>query len=284
MNRYLTEKSKRVRWWHFPIAGFSLLLILVSIEVWVDDRDVGDFVVYLLAHLTEMALVAWPLIHVIRHWLRRHQARKLAPKLAQRKERAIPLGEVDRALGVRNAARKIRKLTGKGFLQMAAVDEDAQCLWLDNLETAAPEAPEPPADDVDCDETIRRIRQLNDDIDDAAVSEKIDRMEAVTASMLEAIAEDPDRAAEARRFMQYYLPTTLRLLKTYALMEEQSYQGETIQASRRRIEEVLDKLVHAAEQQQDKLFRRDALDMEADIQVLETMMASDGLTRTEGTR
>ena len=78
--------------------------------------------------------------------------------------------------------------------------------------------------------------------------------------------------------MNYYLPTTLKLLKSYSLMEKQSYQGETIQQSRKKIEDVLATLVHAFEQQQDKLFQSDALDVETDISVLETMMASDGLT------
>jgi len=85
-----------------------------------------------------------------------------------------------------------------------------------------------------------------------------------------------------RKFMNYYLPTTLKLLKSYSLMEQQSYQGENIQASRKRIEDVLDTLVRGFEQQQDRLFRTEAIDVEADISVLETMMASDGLVQPQG--
>jgi hypothetical protein len=82
--------------------------------------------------------------------------------------------------------------------------------------------------------------------------------------------------------MSYYLPTTLKLLESYRLMEKQSYQGENIQAARHRIEAVLDKLVTAAERQQDKLFDAEAMDVEAEINVLETMMASDGLMEKNG--
>ena len=81
--------------------------------------------------------------------------------------------------------------------------------------------------------------------------------------------------------MNYYLPTTLKLLKSYSLMEKQSYQGEHIVASRKKIEESLDLLIHGFEQQQDRLFRTEALDVETDISVLETMMASDGLLEQE---
>ena len=124
---------------------------------------------------------------------------------------------------------------------------------------------------------LREIRQLNDDIEDRAVSDRIDRIGGLTASIFRVVREKPEHAEEVRKFMNYYLPTTLKLLKSYSLMEKQSYQGENIQASRKKIESVLDTLVHAFEQQQDRLFKTEALDVETDISVLETMMASDGL-------
>lgn len=281
MGGYLTEKARKTRWWHIPVAGLSLLLVAVSIEVWIEDRDIEDFVISLLAHLTVTGLSAWPLIHVVREWWLRQVAKRVAPKLAQRRERSLPLAGLDRVLGVRQAAKKIRTLTNKGYLQLVGVDEEAGCLWLNNPEPE-PETRVPEAADGEFDDVIRKIRQLNDDIADEEVSERIDRIEAVTASIFRTIKEQPDHAEAARRFMNYYLPTTLRLLETYRLMEGQSYQGENIQASRRSIEAVLDKLVSATEAQQDRLFQSDAMDVEADIRVLESMMASDGLTRTEG--
>ena len=83
--------------------------------------------------------------------------------------------------------------------------------------------------------------------------------------------------------MNYYLPTTLKLLESYSLMEKQSYQGENIRASRRGIEDALGKVVTAIEQQQDRLFRSEKLDVEAEIQVLEKMMESDSLVNTGAT-
>ncbi len=129
----------------------------------------------------------------------------------------------------------------------------------------------------DFEDKLREIRHLNDEIADKAVSDRIDRIGELTASIFRVVREKPERAEEVRKFMNYYLPTTLKLLKSYSLMEKQSYQGENIIASRKKIEDVLDTLVHAFEQQQDRLFRTEALDVETDISVLETMMASDGL-------
>ena len=143
---------------------------------------------------------------------------------------------------------------------------------------AKAEAKKASADSEDFEAKLREIRKLNEDIDNEVVSERIDRIGALTASIFRVVREKPERADEVRKFMNYYLPTTLKLLKSYSLMEKQSYQGENIQASRKKIEDVLETLVHAFEQQQDKLFQSDALDVETDISVLETMMASDGLT------
>ena len=129
---------------------------------------------------------------------------------------------------------------------------------------------------------LREIRQLNDQIDDEPVSARIDRIGELTASIFRVVREKPDRADEVKKFMDYYLPTTFKLLKSYSLMEKQSYQGENIVASRRKIEDILDTLVTAFEQQQDRLFQTEALDVEADISVLETMMAKDGLVTPKG--
>ncbi len=128
---------------------------------------------------------------------------------------------------------------------------------------------------------LREIRQLNDAIEDPTVSERIDRIGEITASIFRVVREKPEHAEEVRRFMNYYLPTTLKLLKSYSLMEKQSYQGENIQSSRKKIEQVLNTLVKAFEQQQDRLFRTEAMDVDADISVLNTMMASDGLIHGE---
>jgi len=125
--------------------------------------------------------------------------------------------------------------------------------------------------------TLRQIRELNDRIEDAHVSATIDRLGGLTASIFTVVRQKPEQEDEVRKFMNYYLPTTFKLLESYALMEKQSYQGETIVASRKKIESILETLVKGFEELQDRLFRTDAMDVDAEIRVLETMLASDGL-------
>lgn len=125
---------------------------------------------------------------------------------------------------------------------------------------------------------LSELYELNEQIEDEAVSQRIDRIGTLTAGIFRAVIDNPQREQDVRKFMNYYLPTTLKLLKSYDMLENQSYQGENIIASRKKIENVLDMLIAAFEKQLDRLFHNDALDIATDIDVLEAMMAGDGLS------
>lgn len=127
------------------------------------------------------------------------------------------------------------------------------------------------------DAKLREIRYWNEQIDDEKVSARIDDIENITANIFYLVREKPERASEIRTFMNYYLPTTLKLLKAYARLEKQGGAGENVRTSRQEIERILDKLAEGFRQQLDRLFQADAIDISSDIDVLETMMAKDGL-------
>ena len=87
-----------------------------------------------------------------------------------------------------------------------------------------------------------------------------------------------NRAGQLRSFLSYYLPTTLKILRAYARMEEQGVEGENIRSAKARIEGMMDKVVEGFEKQLDKLFQDDAMDIATDVQVLERMLEKDGLS------
>lgn len=125
---------------------------------------------------------------------------------------------------------------------------------------------------------LRELRRVNDAIPDAEMSDKISRLEAVSAKIFAQIRENPEKLPQMRKFMDYYLPTSLKLLDTYAELEAQGIEGTNIRESKRRIEQSMDTLVVAFENQLDKMFQDDALDVSADIDVMEKMLSADGLT------
>ena len=125
---------------------------------------------------------------------------------------------------------------------------------------------------------IIELRELNDTIADIPISDKIDRIEVLTAKIFRIVEDNPSKLPQIRRFMNYYLPTTLKLLHSYATLEKQDIHGENITAAKENIGRILETLATGFEQQLDQLFQSDVMDIAADINVLENMMQQDGLT------
>ena len=143
-----------------------------------------------------------------------------------------------------------------------------------------PEEPhqEPPKKDMEREEAVlAEIRALNDAIEDAEMSRKIDRIGEITGNIFAYLREKPDKEGKLRSFLSYYLPTTLKILRSYAQLEAQGVEGENITAAKVRIEGMMDKVVEGFEQQLDRLFQDDAMDITSDVEVLERMLEKDGL-------
>lgn len=127
------------------------------------------------------------------------------------------------------------------------------------------------------DSILAEIRAVNDSIPDPVMSAKIDRIEEITGKILDYQRKYPAKAGQLRNFLNYYLPTTLKILRAYAQLEEQGIEGENISAAKARIEGMMDKVVEGFEKQLDKLFQNDVLDISSDVAVLEKMLDNDGL-------
>ena len=107
---------------------------------------------------------------------------------------------------------------------------------------------------------------------------KIDRIGEITSKIYAYVKQNPGKEDQLRSFLNYYLPTTLKILKAYARMEDQGVEGENIRAAKARIEGMMDKVVDGFEKQLDRLFEVDTMDVTADVQVLEQMLEKDGLS------
>lgn len=127
-------------------------------------------------------------------------------------------------------------------------------------------------------EAVRRIQELNDEIPDYRVSAKLKQIEVLTASILNQVQKKPDKLKEVRQFMNYYLPTTIKLLEQYVSLQNVGLQGENIKTGMERIEGLLDTVIVAFQKQLDGLFARDLVDITADIRVMEQILAQNGLT------
>ena len=128
---------------------------------------------------------------------------------------------------------------------------------------------------------ISEMKRLNESIRDEKVSADIDRLEDICGKIFTQVKADPSRLPQIRKFMDYYLPTTLKLLNAYDRMGAQGVSGENINATMQRIENMMGTIVQAFEKQLDSLFGAEALDISTDITVLENLMRREGLVSDE---
>ena len=128
---------------------------------------------------------------------------------------------------------------------------------------------------------IKRIRIANDEIPGEVISNKLYELERLLKEIFERVKEHPEEKEQMRKFMNYYLPTTLKLVEAYAEFDRVSVPGEDILSAKAEIEKALDTINQAFGALLNKLFKASVFDVTTDAQVLQTMLAKEGLTRDE---
>ena len=124
---------------------------------------------------------------------------------------------------------------------------------------------------------IREMKRLDENIADPGISADIVRLEQVSARIFDEVRTHPEKLPQIRRFLDYYLPTTLKLLNAYDRMSGTGISGENIDTTLAKVEGMMRTIVAAFEKQLDSLYGAEALDISTDITVLENMMAWEGL-------
>ncbi len=195
---------------------------------------------------------------------------------------SISLKELSSAMGMsqEKVEKDIRKMMENGYFGASAYfDEGADMLFLTPQaaerfakEKRAQETPVPKETEEGYSGILRNIRRANDRIADPVLSEKIDRLEEITARIFRVIEKDPQRKKQVGTFLDYYLPTTQKLLDSYAEFEEAGVEGENLRQAKLRIESTMDTIVAGFENQLDSLYKTKTMDLDSDIRVMETML------------
>ena len=167
------------------------------------------------------------------------------------------------------------------YLLLRAVRKDEEY----EVEIPDPPKPEPASTgNPELDKIIRdgalaveEMKRLDENIEDEKISQAIRKLEQTSQAIFQQVREAPEKLPQIRKFMDYYLPTTLKLLNAYDRMSSVGVGGENIDGTKERVEAIMDTIVAAFDKQLDGLFGAEALDVSADITVLETMLAREGL-------
>ena len=284
-----TAEQKSAQNWHKTIAVICTILGAVFLFTGAEELidclfDFPDFDDLLPALATTIggAGALWT-------GLRMDRTRKLERRLDKivGGRDNIPLDELFAAAGIDAAKGRtvVESAISHGYFGANAyIDNRTATLVVRGAAPQPPKQPEPkpaptPADQYAA--LLQQLRQANDAIPDPVMTAKISRLEAVSARIFELAKQDPGKKAQLQKFMDYYLPTALKLLSTYASLSAQDVQGENITDAKKNIERSMDLLVTAFENQLDKLFQSDALDVSADVAALEGMLNMDGLTGSD---
>ena len=290
----------------FGIVGISCLgVAAAATPIWV--QDVAQYVVG-GELLTEAAMTALEFCGgiftllacgfgvMISAGASRLKASKTLLRLAETAEgfdckKGLPLEAVDEKKA--RALKRVRRFIRNGWLS-AWVDEKAEKLYLTAEDyraaqeaaaaSKAPPQPEPTAektDDVPLNlETARRfaavLQQEKQLMQDAQGREELDHMQTTTTAICDWLEAHPESLPKARRFAEYYIPTTLKLLHTYN--DVQGQQGENAETIRRDIAGILHTLNQAYDTLYDTLLSDVAMDVSSEIAALQGMLANDGLT------
>ena len=191
------------------------------------------------------------------------------------------------------ALKKLRKYIQKGWLA-AWLDEKTEKLYLTVEDyraaqetAAAPQAqpqPEPAPEQREETplnlETARRFVQVLEKeqqlMQDPQAREELEQMQRTAAAICDWLEAHPESLPKARRFAEYYIPTTLKLLYTYN--DVQGQQGANAESIRRDIAGILHTLNQAFDNLYDNLLSDVAMDVSSEIAALQGMLANDGLT------
>ena len=263
----------------FVIAGFSGIFDFIDLFPYYIDW--GD----LLRSLAQMLGGGATLFTGLR-MNRTRKLERLLDKIVGDRDN-ISISELFAAAGV-DAARgrtALESAIEHGYFGADAyIDNRTNTLVVRGAAPQPPKKAEPKPEPAPADQYAalqQQLRQANDAIPDPVMTAKISRLETVSARIFELAKQAPGKKAQLQKFMDYYLPTALKLLNTYASLSAQDVQGENITDAKRNIEHSMDLLVSAFENQLDKLFQSDALDVSADVAALEGMLNMDGLTGSE---
>ena len=147
--------------------------------------------------------------------------------------------------------------------------------------TAAPQKSYGPEIDPILQEGNRALSEMGRiymSVQDVEVRKKINELMRITDKITQDAIHDPSDIPQIKKFMNYYLPTTIKLLNAYDRMSAQGIEGENLDKSMKSINEMLDQAIEAYKKRLDSLFENQALDIETDIEVMNQMLAREGLT------
>ena len=130
---------------------------------------------------------------------------------------------------------------------------------------------------------MQRLRELNVEIPGEVISNRLYQLDYLLQRIFMVLKEHPEKCPQMRKFMDYYLPTTVKLVESYADFDKAGVQGENIKTAKAEIEKTMDTINQAFEKLLDDMYQDAAFEAAADAKVLKTVLAQDGYMKSDFT-
>ena len=130
-------------------------------------------------------------------------------------------------------------------------------------------------------EYLKALREANQAIPGEVISAKLYRLEEVIEKIFHVVDMHPEQLDDIERFMDYYLPTTVKLVVAYQNFDSVGITGENITMAKQEVEQTLDTINQAFERLLDDLYRDEAFDVSTDASVLQAMLKKDGFVNSD---
>lgn len=197
----------------------------------------------------------------------------------------------------RFVVKDLRRMMKAGLFPDAHFDDEDSCFMLDGetyryyleskkkqeQEQAVAAASQKSADELSTaltqgQQMLSQVRAYNDALPGEEISAKLDRLETVARAILAYVQENPEKLPAIRRLLQYYLPTTLKMLDTYQTFNQQPVSSRQQEKTKAEIEQALDTINQAFANLLDSLMQEEQMGVSADISVMKSMLEQEGLT------
>ncbi len=128
---------------------------------------------------------------------------------------------------------------------------------------------------------LNTIKRENAAIPDQELTEQMNNLAVKCEQIFRTVSETPSKAPQVRKFMNYYLPTTLKMLANYRTMQQRGVSYGEMKEARDTTVHGMNLILTACQKQIDNLHKENMLDISTDIDVMEQMLKRDGYVDNE---
>lgn len=125
-------------------------------------------------------------------------------------------------------------------------------------------------------EKTLQINNISKQLEDKMLVENINQICDTSNKIIDTLSKNPNKLGQARNFLNYYLPVTIKILTRYDEIENQKLNTPESRKFMKSVQDMTEKIKNAFNEQLNNMYKTEMIDTDAEIKVFETMLKSDG--------